>query len=637
MTLILRAITGAVLCSLLYTPSDAQVRLPRLVRDSMVLQRDAPVKIWGWATPGEQIRIRFQGKRFSTRTSADSTWSVVMPALRTGGPYIMHIDASNHITLRDILVGDVWFCAGQSNMVHQLALHSERYAADINEAAYPEIRHFKIPQTSNLKTTSTDITDGYWKSATQTDVADFSAVAYFFARDLYRRYKIPIGLINASVGGTPIEAWTSKEGLQAFPSIMNTIHDNESRTAPPPAPSLPALTDAGLDSQPAWYDPSYQPLQWRPINVPGYWEDQGTRDLDGTVWYRREIDIPASMTDKPALLRLGRIVDADIVYVNGKLAGNTTYQYPQRRYQLPAGMLNPGKNLIVVRVTNHAGKGGFIPDKPYYLAAGNDTLDLKGTWHYKVGGVYSTPPPAATFREQNCPVALYNGMVAPVIPYAVKGALWYQGESNTHNAKEYEQLLPALIADWRRQWRQPLPFLFVQLPGFMDVQYLPSESNWAMLREAQRKALKVPNTAMAVTIELGEWNDVHPDRKKEVGDRLALLARKYVYGEKQLIAEGPLFTEAKVDGNKVILHFSNTGTGLTTNDGQPPAQFAIAGADGKFIWAQAKIAGNTVVVWADGVNKPMRVRYAWADNPAQPNLYNREGLPASPFETTTDI
>lgn len=629
---------GALLLSLLHSRATAQVRLPRLVRDSMVLQREAPVKLWGWATPGEPVRIRFQGKQFRTKTTAAGTWSVLMPALRSGGPYTMQIDATNHITLRDILVGDVWLCSGQSNMVHQLALHSEVYAADIAQANYPAIRHFKIPQTTDLKAPATDLAGGEWKSATPTDVADFSAVAYFFARQLYEQYHVPIGLINASVGGTPIEAWTSKEGLQAFPALQTTIRSNENKPPAPAAAALPAPADLGLDSQPTWYDTTYTPTHWRPINIPGYWEDQGIRDLDGTVWYRREITIPATMTGKPALLRLGRIIDADVVYVNGKLAGNTAYQYPQRRYPLPAGILKPGKNLIVIRVTNQAGKGGFMPDKPYYLTAGNDTIDLKGTWSYKVGSVYNPTPPAVTFREQNEPTALYNGMVAPITPYTIKGALWYQGESNAGNPGQYAQLLPALIKDWRQQWKaDSLPFFFVQLPGFMDVQYLPSESNWALLREAQRKTLSVAHTGMAIAIDLGEWNDVHPDRKKEVGDRLALLARKGVYGEQSLTASGPLPEQAKAEGNKVVIRFSHTGSGLITNDGQAPAQFAVAGEDGKFVWAHARIEKNTVIVWAEGVNKPIRVRYAWADNPDNPNLYNREGLPASPFETTIDL
>lgn len=597
----------------------AQLRLPALVRDSMVLQRDVPVRLWGWASPGEAINIRFLGKNFKTKTAADGKWSVKLKPLKPGGPYTMSI---NQIRLKEILIGDVWICSGQSNMVHQLEQHKERYANDISNAQFPQIRQFWIPAMTDLKKAHEDLPGGFWKAAIPTEVNRFSAVAYFFARNLFLKYHVPIGLINASVGGTPIEAWTSEEGLQEFPDINQT---QESK--PQAVPKKDA--DPGLLSRPAWYDPAYIPKHWRPINIPGYWEDQGVHELNGSVWYRREIDVPQAMTGVPAKLCLGRIVDADVVYINGQLVGNTTYQYPQRRYPLAPGVLKAGRNLIVVRVSNQAGKGGFVPDKPYYLSAGKDTLDLKGTWSYKVGEV-STTIVSNGFQAQNSRAALYNAMIAPVTPYTIKGFLWYQGESNAGNPGPYAQLLPALIKDWRNRWQQGnIPFLYVQLPNFMDVKYLPSESNWAILREAQRKALELPNTGMAVAIDLGEWNDIHPDRKKEVGDRLALLAGKIAYHEQALVATGPLYEKVTLTGNKVLISFTDT---LVTNDGEAPAQFELAGADKKFVWASARIEGNTLIVWSDAVAAPKYIRYAWADNPDNPNLSNREGLPASPFE-----
>jgi sialate O-acetylesterase len=326
------------------------------------------------------------------------------------------------------------------------------------------------------------------------------------------------------------------------------------------------------------------------------------------------------------------------VYVNGKQVGSTGYQYPQRRYTVPAGTLKAGKNIIVVRVTNNAGKGGFVPEKPYYIAAGNDTFDLKGDWLYKVGDAFV--PYRNTVNGislQNQPTALFNAMVAPLTSYAIKGILWYQGESNVGNASAYGNLLRALISDWRKQWNKAdLPFLYVQLPNFDDVQYLPTESPWAVMRDAMRKTLSVPNTGMAVTIELGEWNDIHPDRKKEVGERLALWARKMTYGEKNLVHSGPLYQSQTIEGNKIILTFSHTGSGLVTNDGEALSEFAIAGADKKYVWAKAKIEGDKVIVWSDAVPSPVYVRYAWSDNPDNPNLYNKEGLPASPFQTNND-
>lgn len=622
-------------------PVAAAVRLPRLIRDSMVLQRDTRIRCWGWASPGEGVTLRFNGQQWRTTAAADSTWTIWIPSLKAGGPYTLSIDASNHITLHDVLVGDVWVCSGQSNMVHQMALHSERYAADIASAFYPQIRQFWIPTLTNLQQPQNDLPTGYWKSANPTDVRDFSAIAFFFARTLYHKYHIPIGLINASVGGSPAEAWMSSEGLKAFPGLTAVVQKNKDTAyinsllhrLAARGNKTPAA-DKGLNSSPPWYDTAYRPVHWRSITVPGYWEDQGAAALNGTVWYRREIDVPAVMAAGPAKLVLGRIVDADVVYVNGKQVGQTTYMYPQRRYLLPAGTLRPGKNLVVVRITNHAGKGGFVPDKPYCLVAGNDTLDLKGTWQYKVGEAFAAPQFQQGFSAQNNPTALYNAMLAPVTHYTIKGILWYQGESNTGNPSQYAQLMPALVNDWRRQWQQgDMPFLCVQLPGFGDIQYMPSESQWAATREAQQKVLALPHTGMAVAIDLGEWNDLHPDRKKEVGERLALLAQQLAYNEQGLVASGPLFRSAAIEGNRIVLSFNYTGSGLTTSDGEPPAAFAIAGADKKFVWAQARIEGDKVVVWSDAVATPRYVRYAWADMPDNPNLCNKEGLPAAPFRT----
>lgn len=342
------------------------------------------------------------------------------------------------------------------------------------------------------------------------------------------------------------------------------------------------------------------------------------------------------MTGKPARVFLGRIVDADVLYINGQQVGNTTYMYPQRRYNIPASLLKPGKNVFVIKVTNTNGKGGFVPDKPYYLFAGTDTIDLKGYWQYKVGEVFEPRTGGGFFgiAAQNQPTALFNAMIAPLVNYALKGFVWYQGESNTGRAEEYAKLQPAQITSWRSEWKQgDLPFLFVQLPNFMDVSYLPGESQWAAFRESQLRSLSVPNTAMAVTIDAGEWNDIHPDNKKVVGDRLALAAEKIAYGEKNIVYSGPVFRSAVIENNKIILSFDNTGSGLISSDGEPLSQFAIAGADKKFVWANATIEGDKVVVWCDKIQAPVYVRYAWADNPDGANLFNKEGLPASPFRT----
>lgn len=644
-----KIIAGALVCLsavLINSSLFGQVKLPALVGDSMVVQRDTKLKIWGWASKGEKVSISFNGKKFKATADADGAWAVLLPPMKAGGPYKMEITATNKITINNILIGDVWLCSGQSNMVHYLDLHKERYAEEIAQASYPEIRQFLIPTLTNLQGPVSDLSQGSWKPANPENVRRFSVVAYFFAKKLYNKYHVPVGLINASVGGTPIEAWTSEEGLKEFPEMMSTVQKNKdtayvnnvTRAAQQRnrERAKKPSGDKGTTGSVKWYDTAYVPKNWYSINIPGYWEDQGVRDLDGVVWYRREIEIPASMTGMSAKVALGRIVDADHLYVNGVQVGNTGYQYPQRRYQIPAGLLKPGKNIFVVRVVNNGGKGGFVPDKPYYLTAGDQTIDLKGYWQYKVGEVFVRDGSGGGggISYQNQPTALFNAMIAPVTDYAVKGMLWYQGESNAGKPEEYAKLLPALIADWRKQWNQgTLPFLYVQLPNFMEANYSPSESNWAVLRESQMKALSVPNTAMAVAIDLGEWNDIHPGNKKPIGDRLALAAQALAYGDKNVVYSGPLYQSHRIEGNKIIISFDHTGSGLVSSDGEELTHFAIAGEDKKFVWANAVIEGNTVVVSHESIANPQHVRYAWADNPVGANLYNKEGLPASPFRT----
>ncbi|HVU98565.1 MAG TPA: sialate O-acetylesterase [Puia sp.] len=627
--------------------TSGQIRLPKLIGDGMVLQRDKLISIWGWASKGERVILSFNGKSYRSAAGQDGKWMLRLPAMAAGGPYTMEIRGKNRIVLRDILFGDVWLCSGQSNMVHQMKLHGVRYSNEIAAAHYPEIRQFWVPTLTDLQGPREDLPAGSWKPANPEDVLEFSAVAYFFAKELYQKYHVPIGILNASVGGTPIEAWTSEAGLSHFPDLVKTVEKNKdtayinglNRKRAGERPDGPSPADKGLTGPELWYSPAYVPRGWRPIGVPGYWEDQGLRNLDGVVWYRREVEVPASVTNGPAKVFMGRIVDADAMYINGKQVGYTTYQYPQRRYAVPSGLLRPGRNLFVIRVTNSAGKGGFVPDKPYCLIAGGDTVDLKGNWEYKVGSVFvplHRVGAGPAFSAQNAPAALYNAMIAPLVPYAIKGFAWYQGETNTHNAGEYTQLQPAMIADWRSQWKEgDLPFLYVQLPGFGDYDYLPAESSWAELRQAQLQSLSVPRTGMVVAIDLGEWNDLHPDRKKPVGDRLALAAEKIAYGD-SIVYSGPIVQSAMFWEGKVTLSFVHTGSGLITNDGEEPREFAVAGADKKFVWAQAKIEGDKVVVWSEEIKEPRYVRYAWADDPVDPNLYNKEGLPASPFEKSEE-
>ncbi len=633
---------------LLSANAFGNVSLPVLISNGMVLQRDSKINIWGRAAAGEKVAVSFNGRTIRTKTGTDGKWIVILPAMKTGGPYSMVITGKNTITIRDILIGDVWFCSGQSNMVLTMERVKERYPDEITAANYPEIRNFFIPTASDVTRVHDDLPAGKWVTASPKDVLGFGAVAYFFAKSIHTECKVPIGIINSSVGGTPIEAWISENGLKEIPQYAERVQKFRdtvfiSRMLKPASGNSDQArqktgrdADEGTSGLKPWYDTTYVPDGWKKFWLPGYWADQGVKGLNGIVWFRKEIDVPVSMTGKPAKLFMGRIVDADNVYVNGILSGSITYQYPPRRYDLPSGLLKPGKNIIVVRVTSNSGKGGFVPDKPYLITAGGESVDLRGEWLYKVGQVFRQVMPTGrdpAFSMQNEPTGLYNTMVAPAISYTIKGFLWYQGETNTSRPGEYQYLLSALIADWRTKWQQgELPFLFVQLPNFMEVQYLPSESQWAELRFGQLKSLSVPNTAMAVTIDVGEWNDIHPLEKRIVGERLALAARKLAYGNDDIIYSGPLFKSARSEGNRIIIEFESTGSGLIVKGGGELDQFSVAGMNKKFVWATAKIEDNHVVAWSDEVENPVYVRYAWADNPEGANLYNIEGLPASPFE-----
>lgn len=620
-----------------------EVKLPRLISDGMVLQQNANVKVWGWAKNGENISIQFNNQIFQTSANAEGKWLVTISTPKAGGPYEMNITGENHLRIKDILIGEVWVCSGQSNMVLPMERVKEKYADIIAQTNNPQIRHFFIPTRYNFNKPLEDFPSGRWEAATPENILRFSATAYFFAKDLFEKYHVPIGLINASVGGTPVEAWISEEGLKAFPhhlalteqvkdsAYVNQIRRKEGAITSQWYAKL-RKEDEGMNGTRKWFERDYDASSWATMNIPNFWEDEGLKNTNGVVWFRKEIVLPESMTGKAAKFFLGRIVDSDSVYVNGRFVGTIGYQYPPRRYEIAKDILKPGKNIIVARVINTSGKGGFIKDKTYEIRLGNEVIDLKGAWQYKVGAV-AEPLPASTFFQYK-PVGLYNGMIHPLINYEIKGVIWYQGESSTNNPGEYHQLFSSLIHDWRQKWNQGnFPFLFVQLANFMESKDQPSESQWAELREAQLQTLNVPETAMAVIIDSGEWNDIHPLNKENVGKRLALAAEKLAYHDKNIVFSGPIYQSMKIRKNKIIISFSNAGSGLIAKGSNELKHFAIAGADKKFVWVRARIKGNKVEVWNDSIANPVAVRYAWADNPDTANLYNNEGLPASPFRT----
>ncbi|WP_288374708.1 sialate O-acetylesterase [uncultured Chryseobacterium sp.] len=618
----------AVFCSF-----QAKVRLPALVSDGMILQRNQDLKIWGYADAGEKITVKLINKTYTTTADQNGNWMVTLPKLNAGGPYRMTI---NEITLKDILVGDVWVASGQSNMELPMRRLKPLYENETKNANNQNIRFFTVPQKYNFKTPQNDLDGGKWESTNPQTILNFSGVAYFFAKQLSKKNKVPVGIIHASLGGSPVQAWMDEKSLQKYPEYLSEAekwkNDDLIKSTESEEQSLSKAWYAELDQSDIGLNQHWEKENdvsgWKTMLVPGSWEDQ-EGSFDGSVWLRKEITLPKGTDQKTAFLNLGRIKDADVTYINGIKVGNVTYEYPPRWYEIPKGVLKEGKNTITVRVINGSGKGQFIADKPYYLEIDGQKTDLKGEWKYKTGAKMERMAPGQTFIRWK-PVGLYNAMINPLIHYKIKGFIWYQGESNTGKPKEYGDLLSTMISDWRSKWnKNDLPFLIVQLANFMEKKDEPLDSGWAELREQQRQvSLHVPFTGLAVAIDLGEWNDIHPLNKKTVGDRLALQAQKIGEGKK-IIADGPVYQSMKKEGNTIILSF-RPGTDDLVQGGLKG--FAIKQKDGRYQWAKAKTKGNKVIVWNDQITDPVHIRYDWADNP-DGNLKNTSGLPASPFTT----
>lgn len=601
-------------------PLMAKVRLPKLVSDKMVLQRDAELKIWGWADAGESVTVRFLGAYYETQADKNGEWMVTLPPQKAGGPYILEV---NDIVIRDVLVGDVWLCSGQSNQETPIHRLTEMFP-EINVSNNHMIRHYKVPTQDIKESVQEEIAgNAVWHSGVASEVMNWTALAYFYAMEAYEKTKVPQGMLVSSLGGSAIESWVSQEHLKEFPRL---ILDKE---------ALAGMEQAKADKgEGKWNLLEWDDTDWGTMQMPGTWRENGV-NVRGTVWLRKEFEIPEFMVGRHARLSMGTMMHNDAVFVNGVFVGSTGYEYPPRRYQIPAGVLRKGKNVIAVRLNAPAGNGEFIKDKPYKIIGDAAEIDLTGTWKYKIGLDLNEANQYAERLKNRGMVGsgLYNGMIYPIRNYQVKAAIWYQGESNSGRPHEYGALMKGLITNWRELWNKPeLPFLLVQLPNFMEKHDKPTDSGWARIREAQLQTFKtIPNTALAVTYDVGEWNDIHPLNKKAVAQRLFLGARKLVYGEK-ITSSGPVYKDMKVEGNKIIISFTETGLGLMAKGGVLK-HFAIAGEDKQFVWADAVIRGNKVIVSSKEVQNPIAVRYAWSDNPDDANLCNKDGLLASPFRT----
>ena len=619
----------------------AEVRLPVIFQSNMVLQRGKPIQVWGWADPKEKIELSLNGQSLSVVANKRGKWHGELAALEAGGPYNLIVRGKNTVTLGDVMIGDVWICGGQSNMQWNVSQtgYTENDSAFLKNA---DIRLFTVHVDTDYIPRE-DIKGGEWKKLSIENINSFSAVAYHFGKFIHHELNIPIGLISDNLGATAVEAWMSNEALVEFPQFKPLIdpvikegksfakleaefEKNKSRWY------KHYYKGTGFDQE--WFKPETDVTDWKPIKASGStWEEiEDLRNYDGAVWFRTTFDLPENFDGVTFPISLSQIDDYDITWVNGHKIGETYGRHNHRNYTVPSSVLKAKGNVLVVRVFDTGGIGGFTTSAFW----GNPIL--WGEWLYKKDESVNIQnvrvPNLPNVTPFSSPGVLYNANIAPLTSFPIKGAIWYQGESNADRAYEYRRLFPSMINDWRKQWKHGnFPFLFVQLANYEAESEEPRQSNWAELREAQTMTLSLPHTGMATAIDVGEADDIHPRNKQTVGTRLGLAALKVAYG-KDTVFSGPTFKSMRVEQNRAIIAYENLGSGLMTKDKYGYVRgFQMAGADQKFYWAHASIEGTTVVVTCPQVKIPVAVRYAWDNNPGALDLYNKEGLPATPFRT----
>lgn len=622
--------------------------LPYLVSDGMVLQRDQIIKIWGRAAADNMLTVDFNGKVYETMVKEDGSWELELDKLRAGGPYSMTVScAGRSRRITNILAGDVWVLGGQSNMELPVYRTFDLYEDEVKkDSDYCRIRKFTVPQVFNFHQPMDELGGGAWEVLGPDTVADFSAIGYFLAKELYNRYHIPIGLIHTAWGGTPAEAWMSEASLMRFgrfQELLSLCKDDAYVNGSIARNQMNTIIwnmeldkrDMGLlDEKSLWYLPECDDAAWDRIEVPLNFQGTELEKLKGSVWFRREFFLSEEFAGKEAKLSLGTIIDADTTYLNGVEVGNTEYMYPPRRYRIPEGLLKAGRNVIAVRVVVNQNVGAFITDMPYFIDIGREKLPLSGTWKYQIGAKMAAPEPQVFFH--NKPTGLYNAMIYPLRNYTIRGVLWYQGESNDPYPYDYKELFEAVIKDWRRLWDLgTFPFYYVQVANYCPWKQESKVSRWARLRDEQRLAMEIPATGMAVSCDIGTYNDLHPQEKKKVAFRLARWIRRDIFGE-NIEPCGPMVDRVVREGDRLRLYFTHTGSGLIAKNGELRT-FMISGTDGVYYGARAEIDQDTILVYQAEqlhnrkIRNPVSVRYAWSDNPEGANLYNREGLPASPF------
>lgn len=638
------------------------MKLSTLFSDHLVLQRDKPAAIWGGAKPGDTVTVEFAGQRKTAVAGNDGRWLVNLdPLPASAEPCELRVSSPGAapVTIRDVLVGEVWLASGQSNM-EWVVSKSANAAAEMAAANYPRLRMFNVTRRAP-GTVEKDV-DGAWQVCTPVTVEQFSAIAYFFGREIHRELHVPVGLINSSWGGTRIEAWTSRAALRTYPPTKFEIEEYENGPTDPEtrrrwdlfAKDPVAYERSFVPADPGntgfakgWATPDFDDAGWGEMRTPSKWQEHG-HNFSGVFWFRRAVEVPAAWAGQDLWLHLGACDKHDTTYFNGALVGTMGWGKPDtwctpREYRVPGKLVHAGRNVITTRIYSYMTDGGLIgPGWRMQLKPATDNagapIPLTGNWRFKIEhkfGIVPAPQYPWGPGNANTPHILFDSMLQPLAPFGLRGALWYQGESNADKAAHYRALFPLMIRDWRRVFGQGnFPFLFVQLANFTDPQVKPSEGGWAGLREAQLLTLREPHTGMAVTIDVGAAKDIHPQDKQTVGHRLALIALAQIHGKKVEFS-GPIYQSHTVTGNSIRLEFNHVAGGLKTSDGGPLKGFAIAGKDKNFVWADAKITGHSVLVRSKSVPKPVAVRYSWASNPPG-NLINAARLPASPFRTDPD-
>ena len=617
---------------------NAMIVLPQIFSDNMVLQRNVLIPVWGQGAANEKIEVRFNRQVKTIKADKNGKWMIRLDAELAGGPYELTVKATNTIQIKNILIGDVWLCSGQSNMEWSVG-QSNNAKTEIAAALYPQIRHIKIPHSiSSLPQAAFEA--GGWQVCDSTTVAAFSGVAYFFAKNVYDSTKIPVGIINDCWGGTNIETWISREAFESCDEFKEMI-------AGMPKLNLDSLSKIKIKSSEEriealqgtkfsnintalFKELSFDDSQWPVLYAPQLWEQQSIGELDGVVWLRKTIVLSAEYINKSAILELAKIDDDDITYVNGVKVGSTSQWDAKRKYTIPAGILKEGENIIAVKVVDNGGGGGIYGEAAdLQLSVAENIISLSGDWKFQVVSIKKAT------NENSLPSLCYNAMINPLLPFAFKGVLWYQGESNAGRSYQYRKAFPLLINDWRKQWNNAtMPFYFVQLATFNTSGNSNEGCGWAELREAQTMTLSLPNTGMCVTTDLViNPKDIHPTNKQDVGKRLAAMALNNLYG-KQMVCNGPSYQSMEIARNEIILSFDNIGTGLFTTDKYGYIRgFEIAGKDQVFYYARALIKGNKVILSSDKVANPIAAHFGWVGDAGDCNLFNKEGFPAVPFRT----